>query len=76
MTSAASLLLKCWEAAVALAGALLASAIAHVLPAAAAGYFFMNVAFLPLTTPNSCKPSGRACEMKASSVIRLECEFR
>ena len=75
MTSAASLLFSCsWDAAVALVGA--ASAIAHVLPTAAAVQIFMNVAFLPLTAPHSCKPSGRASEMKASSVIRLECGCR
>ena len=60
MTSAASLLLKSWEAAVALSAA---SAIAHVLPTATAAQILINVAFLPLTAPHSCKPSGRACEM-------------
>ena len=60
MTSAASLLLKSWEAAVALS---VASAIAHVFPAAAAGQILINVAFLPLAELNSCQLSGRACEM-------------
>ena len=60
MTSAASLLLKSWEAAVALSAA---SAIALVLPAAAAVTDLTNVAFLPLTAPHTCKPSGQGCEM-------------
>ena len=60
MTSAASLLLKSWEAAVALS---VASAIALVEPAAATSRILINVALPLLTAPHSCKPSGRGCEM-------------